>query len=84
MKTNIQNVQIELLTEFIKICKKYNLQWCLAYGTLLGAIRHHDFIPWDHDVDVMMPFDDYYKLYELNKSEKLFSTGIYLADYEKI
>ena len=58
-------IAIDLLLKFDNVCKKYNLRYCLAYGTLLGAIRHKGFIPWDDDVDVCMPRDDYEKLQEL-------------------
>ena len=83
--TNIEKVKkvhLELLDEFIDVCNKYNLRYCLAYGTLLGAIREGGLLPWDYDVDVWMPFEDYKKLYELNKKEKLFSDNIYLSTYD--
>lgn len=55
------NVQIGLLNEFARICKKHNLRWFANAGTLLGTIRHKGFIPWDDDVDVMMLRPDYEK-----------------------
>lgn len=58
-------IAIDLLLKFDFVCKKHNLRYCLAYGTLLGAIRHNGFIPWDDDVDVCMPRKDYEKLEEL-------------------
>ena len=48
-----------LLAIFDKICKKYNLQYWLDWGTLLGAVRHKGFIPWDDDMDVCMPRKDF-------------------------
>ncbi len=56
---DIQSESLLVLKKFDEICEKQNLRYCLAYGTLIGAIRHNGFIPWDDDVDVMMPRDDY-------------------------
>lgn len=52
-------VEIYLLDVFVEICERHNLQYFLAYGTLLGALRHNGFIPWDDDIDVGMPQPDY-------------------------
>ena len=60
-------IELDLLSKFDKICKKHNLTYFLAYGTLLGAVRHKGFIPWDDDVDVIMFRDDYEKLATLSK-----------------
>lgn len=60
--SDMRNLQYRLLTillEFDKFCKAHNLTYSLAYGTLLGAVRHRGFIPWDDDVDVMMTREQY-------------------------
>lgn len=58
----VQQIQVELLTEFDRICRKYGLRYNISFGTLLGAARHKGFIPWDDDIDVTMPWEDYNKL----------------------
>lgn len=55
----IQRIEISLLDEFVSICTKMGLNYYIMYGTLLGAVRHKGFIPWDDDVDVVMPRKDF-------------------------
>lgn len=63
--TKIQSLELEALLMLDKVCKEHNLRYYIAYGTCLGAIRHHGFIPWDHDIDVLMHIDDVKRLEQL-------------------
>ena len=63
-------ISLDLLLEFDKFCREHELQYYLAYGTLLGAIRHKGFIPWDDDVDVYMLRKDFEKLPSFYKEFK--------------
>lgn len=62
-------VQLDLLAELDRVCRKYGIHYVASGGTLLGAVRHHGFIPWDDDVDLMMPREEYDKLCSLAEKE---------------
>lgn len=64
-RKKIWKVELELLEKFDEVCKKYHLTYFAEYGTMLGAVRHHGFVPWDDDIDLMMFRDDYMKLQEI-------------------
>jgi len=57
----LKDIQISIMKEIDSYCKEHNLAYYLAGGTLLGAVRHKGFIPWDDDVDLIMPRSDYEK-----------------------
>ncbi len=65
---DIQKIELRLLIEFRNFCEEKQLRYYLGGGTLIGAVRHKGFIPWDDDIDVYMPYEDYRK---------------FLADYKK-
>lgn len=89
MDRNVQyqmwQAEQEILDAIDKVCTENHLRYSLAYGTLLGAIRHRGFIPWDDDVDVMMPREDYEKLREIWKDKApsgfLFQDEVMFDDY---
>lgn len=60
--SEIKQIELDILKKYSVFCEKNNLNYTLAYGTLLGCIRHKGFIPWDDDIDVFMPRKDYEKL----------------------
>lgn len=66
----LHHIQLEMMEKFDKLCGEEGLTYFLAGGTLLGAIRHKGFIPWDDDVDLSMPRADYEKLMKLGKEHK--------------
>lgn len=65
--TDLRSIQLNIMDQFVNICEKYQLRYYLCGGTQLGAIRHRGYIPWDDDIDVMMPRPDYDNLLNLVK-----------------
>ena len=66
---SLHKVDIEIVKEVIDVCKKYDLTYYALGGTMLGAIRHKGFIPWDDDIDLGMPRKDYEKFLEVAPSQ---------------
>lgn len=64
-RKKIWAIELDLLLKFDSVCKKYDLTYYLFWGSLLGAIRHNGFVPWDDDTDIVMPRKDYEKLLTL-------------------
>ena len=65
----IQEVELEILKDFMDICDRHGLDYFGIAGTGIGALHHHGFIPWDDDIDVAMPRDDFEKLLPLVEKE---------------
>ena len=76
--TEVQKLQLDILLRLDAVCSKHNLHYYLAYGTCLGAVRHQGFIPWDHDIDVLMPIADAKKL---EKYQKEFGDNYIVTNY---
>lgn len=66
-----KKIQLEMLLEIDSFCRSHNIKYMLAFGTLLGAVRHKGFIPWDDDVDICMPLEDMVRFKNEFKSDTL-------------
>ncbi len=63
----MQECQLEILKALKKVCDEHGITFYLAFGTALGAVRHHGFIPWDDDIDIYMRMEDIERLEEVQK-----------------
>jgi lipopolysaccharide cholinephosphotransferase len=84
----VRNIQLSILKEVVGFCDEHDIIYSLCAGTLLGAVRHQGYIPWDDDIDIMLPRPNYEKLMETFQSERLIlynnSTDGYNKGYAKI
>ena len=58
-------MELNMVKRFVEVCDQYGLNYRIMGGTLLGAVRHHGFIPWDNDIDMAMPRKDFNKFLEI-------------------
>ena len=58
----VRKMELDIFSHVVTICEKYKLRYIIDYGTLLGAVRHGGFIPWDDDIDIAMPRRDFERL----------------------
>ena len=61
----MQKIEFDILRTVHTLCQENHITYYLGYGTMLGAVRHQGFIPWDDDVDIVMPRDDYRRFLQL-------------------
>lgn len=65
----IKSLELDILVQIDSFCPSHHVRYYLAYGTLLGAVRHGGFIPWDDDIDIAMPREDYERFYRAFPAE---------------
>lgn len=82
MLRTLQLTELELLEEVDRICKKHNIHYNIIAGTLLGAVRHRGFIPWDDDADVALLREEYERFVEACRTE-LDTTRFYFQDHNE-
>ncbi len=88
---DLQQCELSILKEVDALCRKHGIRYCLSSGTMLGAVRHKGFIPWDDDLDLVMNAKDYFRFLEIARKElpgELFvqtsDTDVWYRAYAKI
>lgn len=71
--SQIKQIEFDILKHFDEFCKQNDIKYFLSNGTLLGAVKYNGFIPWDDDVDVLVPKEDYDKLLRIYKNSDKYS-----------
>ncbi len=80
----IQQIELEMLRTVKHVCEKNDIPYYLAQGTLLGAVRHQDFIPWDDDADVLVPLEEidrFVTCFQAEKDPRHFVTNRHIEEY---
>lgn len=78
-KKEVMEIEFAIMKYIKKVCEENNLTYFLGGGTLLGAIRHNGFIPWDDDIDLMLPRNDYKKLINIINND---NSKFYVMTYK--
>ena len=65
VQQRLWETELDILDVIDKVCAEHGIRYSLGYGSLLGAVRHGGFIPWDDDLDIMMPREDYERLIQI-------------------
>ena len=78
--SKLQEAEFDILKTFMRICEENNLRYFLCYGSMIGAVRHQGFIPWDDDVDVAMPRPDYERFSQI--ADKVLPDYMYFSTYK--
>lgn len=81
--TEKQKYLLKLFKEVDEICKEHNLRYVMSGGSLIGAVRHEGFVPWDDDVDLYMPRDDWEKFVEICKNQLPPNRAIQCSDVDR-
>ena len=80
LSDEIKRRSLEILKDLRSICERHNITYYLAYGTLIGAVRHQGFIPWDDDIDVWVPICQYKELMDVLEKESAYEVINCLKD----
>ena len=76
----LQNTELKILEAVTDLCERNGIKYFLDSGTLIGAIRHNGFIPWDDDIDINMPYEDYCRFLEIAPAE--LGPNYYIQNYQ--